>query len=368
MDKKRPKTFGNLLMGIRFITLIKMVVRNGIGIRPVHILRFLMLIPTSLLVEAFIIVEKLRSGKAIRRTNIEKPPVFIIGHWRSGTTLLHQLLALDIRFTTPTLVQTVAPEHFLFSAKYWIPLMKKTIPTKRPMDEVVVGPVDPMEDEWALLRMDVQTPLSKVFFPSRKFGFMSCRDEFIPEGKSRARFEKCLITFLRKITLHTGKRIILKNPFHTPRIKLLSELLPGSKFIHIVRHPYKIVPSAINMWNILEAENAFKGGWVKADIMGSAAMVEWFRKKVDDDKNFLAPDRFTELRYEDLEKDPVSEIRRIYNCFGISFSDDFERAIQRFMEEKKGYRKNVFVLKAEDKESIKEYLGEYMKCYGYEDQ
>ncbi|MBN1108806.1 MAG: sulfotransferase [Bacteroidales bacterium] len=368
MDKKRVKAFGNLLMGIRFITLMKMILRNGTGFRPLHILRIIVLIPTSILVEVFIIVEKLRSVRAVRKTIIEKPPVFIIGHWRSGTTLLHQLLALDTRFTTPTLVQTVAPEHFLFSSKYWIPIMEKTMPPKRPMDEVVVGPLDPMEDEWALLRMNVQTPLEKIFFPSRTADFLSCREEFLPEGKDRTRWGKCLLTFLGKITLCTGKRIILKNPFHTPRIRLLNDLLPGSKFIHIVRHPYKIVPSAINMWNILAAENAFKGGWKEPDVKRTAAMVEWFRKKVDDDKTILAPGQFVELRYEDLEKDPVKEISRVYNCLGISFSSEFEGAILRFMEEKKAYRKNVFILSAEDREAINKSLGDYMKCYGYEDQ
>ena len=41
------------------------------------------------------------------------PPVFILGHWRQGTTHLHNLLSLDPQFAYPTLFQTLYPRSFL---------------------------------------------------------------------------------------------------------------------------------------------------------------------------------------------------------------------------------------------------------------
>lgn len=368
MDAKRQKTLGNLLMGIRFSTLMKLVLRNGLGIHPVYLLRFLVLIPTSFLVEIFIIVEKLKYSRAIRETSIDEPPVFITGHWRSGTTFLHQLLHLDTRFTAPTMLQTVIPEHFLFSTKYWLPLLEKMMPPKRPMDEVEVRPLDPMEDEWALLRMGAPTPFLNLFFPSAGKEFISGTGEFIPEGAERNRWELSIITFLKKITLLTGKRIILKNPFHTPRIAILNEIFPGSKFIHIVRHPFKIVPSAINMWNIVAGQNALRSGWKDPGMEKTSKVVEWFRKSVEQDRAVLDENQFAEVRYEDLETDPVNEIKKIYSRLEISFTDDLEKKITGFMEEKKGYRKNRFILSPEDKDIISGILGDYMQCYGYRDR
>src|SRR5271165_4013636 len=41
-------------------------------------------------------------GRRIRKTQITQPPIFILGHWRTGTTLLHELLVLDPRFGYPS--------------------------------------------------------------------------------------------------------------------------------------------------------------------------------------------------------------------------------------------------------------------------
>lgn len=367
MDQKKPGGMGNLLMGIRFTTIMKLVFRNGLGIRPVYLLRFLVMIPTSLLVEIFILVERLKYGRAIRETAIAGPPVFIIGHWRSGTTLLHQLVHLDSRFTTPSLIQTVTPEHFLFSTKYWLPIMERTMPPTRPMDAVEIGPLDPMEDEWVFLRMDVPTPLVSLFFPSHDNEFISGISEFIPEGERRAKWERCLTLFLKKITLQTGRRIILKNPFHTPRIKLLNELFPGAKFMHIVRHPFKIVPSAINMWNIVAGQNAFRSGWHDPGTEKTSEVVRWFHMSVEENRRDLQPGQFAELRYEDLEKDPVNEMRRIYEQLEIGFTPELEKNIVAFMEKKKGYKKNSFILSGQEKDTIARILSGYMEKYGYGD-
>ena len=56
-------------------------------------------------------------GTRINRVRIEKPPVFIIGHWRSGTSHLHNLLCLDENFHCPNTYQTMFPHHFLCSEK-----------------------------------------------------------------------------------------------------------------------------------------------------------------------------------------------------------------------------------------------------------
>ena len=352
-------------MGIRFSSLVKLVFRYGIGFKPLFICRLLVLIPTSLLSEIFTLIENLKYGRKIKGTIIENPPVFIIGHWRSGTTFLHQLIFLDSRFTAPTVVQTVIPDHFLFSSKYWIPVMRKIMPEKRPMDEVVMDPLAPQEDEWALLRLGAPTPMLKVYFPSEKERFYMGTDEFIPEGDDLARWKKSIQLFLKKITFQTQKQIILKNPFHTPRIPLLSEIFPGAKFIHIVRHPFKTVPSTINMWNIVAGENAFRGGWKDMTIEETAGEINDFLMSVTYNKSRLSKGSFTEVRYEDLEKDPVGEIRKIYYGLGFTFTSDYEKRILHFMEEKKNYRKNSFNLDKEQKESIIKAMAGYMDLYGY---
>jgi hypothetical protein len=59
--------------------------------------------------------QRVRYGRLIDETWIDQPPVFIIGHWRSGTTYLHELMHLDSRFVSPTTYQCFAPHHFLLT-------------------------------------------------------------------------------------------------------------------------------------------------------------------------------------------------------------------------------------------------------------
>lgn len=353
-------------MGIRFSTLLKIVFHNGIGTNLKYILRFLSLIPNSILVEIFILVEKIKYGKKVKKTCIEKPPVFIIGHWRSGTTLLQQLIYIDNQFTAPTVVQVVTPEHFLFSTKYWVPILNALMPKKRPMDEIEMRALVPFEDEWALLRMGSETPLIRIFFPSSEVKFISGTGDFIPEGEKLTTWKKNLMIFSKKITYLTHKQIVFKNPFHTPRITVIAEMFPGARFIHIVRHPFKIVPSSIYTWNIVSSQNALKSGWKSPSVEETADIVKEFWHSVNENKGKLKSNEFAEVRYEDLENNPVRELKRIYEKLELQFTPEFEAGIIQFMEEKKNYKKNVFTLSDEEKTTISIRLRDYFKTYNYE--
>ncbi len=366
MKKSTKRNFLNLMTGIRFTTLFKIVFHYGIGINPKFFLRFLSLIPLSILVEIFILIEKIKYWEKVKKTSIERPPVFIIGHWRSGTTFLQQLIHLDNQFTAPTVVQIVTPEHFLISSKYWVPILNALMPEKRPMDEIEMKPLAPFEDEWALLRMGSETPLLKVFFPSSKTKFLSGTGDFIPQGKKLTVWKENFMNFSKKITYLTNKQIVFKNPFHTPRMSIIADMFPGARFIHIVRHPFKIVPSAIYTWNIISDQNALKSGWKSPSVEDTAEIVSEFWHSVNENKDRLKSNEFAEVKYEDLEINPVRELKSIYEKLDLQFTPEFEAGIIQFMEEKKNYKKNVFNLSDEEKTIISKKLRNYFQTYNYE--
>ena len=88
--------------------------------------------------------------KKIKEITIEKPPIFIIGHWRTGTTYLHNLLSQDNQFGYPTTFQTVAPGLFIGSEKLIKPIVVSSLPAKRPQDDVDLGADFPSEEEYAI--------------------------------------------------------------------------------------------------------------------------------------------------------------------------------------------------------------------------
>ena len=90
--------------------------------------------------------------------------LFIIGHWRSGTTLLHELLVLDERYAYPTTYECFAPNHFLLTGNCLPKLIWFLLPAKRPMDDMAVSFDHPQEDEFALISMGAPSPLLRIAF------------------------------------------------------------------------------------------------------------------------------------------------------------------------------------------------------------
>src|SRR5262245_40534931 len=73
-------------------------------------------------------------GRRIARTEIREAPLFIIGHWRTGTTFLHELLILDERHTYPNYYECLEPNHFLLTEGFMTRWMGFLMPRCRPMD------------------------------------------------------------------------------------------------------------------------------------------------------------------------------------------------------------------------------------------
>jgi hypothetical protein len=93
--------------------------------------------------------ENWRYAKAVADTPVQ-PPLFILGHWRQGTTHLHNLLGLDRQFCYPNFYQVLAPHTFLSTERLVSGLLSLLLPEHRLMDNVREGHDLPHEDEFAL--------------------------------------------------------------------------------------------------------------------------------------------------------------------------------------------------------------------------
>ena len=102
-------------------------------------------------------LERLRFGRRIDATRVEAP-LFVLGHYRSGTTHLQNLLALDPQFAAPTLFQTLNPHTFLANERLGAPLADRLIVRHRYQDAMALGAGLPGEDEFALGAMTGLSP------------------------------------------------------------------------------------------------------------------------------------------------------------------------------------------------------------------
>lgn len=227
------------------------------------------------------------------------------------------------------------------------------------MDNVSVGLDEPHEDEYAIYRLTGFSPLSRLVFPKSKKYFLLDDEDFLPPAEERAAWEKALVSFVAKIKTATGKRPVLKNPFHCLRIPILLRLFPEAKFIEIHRDPLAVIPSTINMWNIIGRQNALNGNWCEPPMGEVISVFERISNQIRVDLDMLPKERRAELVFEVFEKDPIGEIGRVYQDFGMDFCPAFRENLIAFMKNNAGYKKNTYTLTENQKQEIRTRLGSY---------
>lgn len=305
-------------------------------------------------------------GKKIAATPIEQPPVFIIGHWRSGTTYLHELLFLDERFVSPTTYQCFAPHHCLLTERLMNLFGSWLMPKQRPMDNMAAGWDRPQEDEFALLTLGAPTPYLRMAFPNDPPPCMEFLDMQGCSPGDLARFERAMVGFVKLLTMAgNGKRVLLKSPPHTGRIELLARLFPGAKFIHIVRHPFALFPSTMRLWQSLDEVQGLqmpKGKGLEDYVFECLTrMYGGF----EDQRQRLPANSIYDVRYEDLVADPAGEVRKMYERLELGPYGAVRQEIEDFAAGQKDYKTNKHNIDEALKQKIRERWAGYCEKYGY---
>jgi hypothetical protein len=309
-------------------------------------------------------IEMLRFGSRIKKTEV-KPPIIILGHWRSGTTLLHNLMALDPDVTYPNTYQTLFPDHFLTTEAVTTWLTAKLVPSTRPMDNMSVGWKTTQEDELALLNMSLISPYLLLAFhgrPELYNPYMTV--EGIPAHEIKA-WKDALTLFMKKLTIRDDKTIVLKSPSHTFRVPLLMELFPNAKFVYIYRNPYAVAPSSFHLRRTICEVNCM--GPMNMEPL-EREVLDIYAKSIqryEETKHLIPPDNLYEIKYEDLEEDPYGQIEKIYHKLNLPNFDKVGPQIQEQLPSLKSYKKNRFSMPEELQQRIYRELRLAFDTYGY---
>src|SRR6516164_3056635 len=274
--------------------------------------------------------ENLRFGRRIRAAKVE-PPLFILGMWRSGTTHLHNLLAKDDRFAYPTFYQAVHPNTFLHTETAGGRLLGFLLPTTRPLDNVRLGMGEPQEDEFALCCLTGRSFIISLAFPRRAAHY----DRYLTlrgvAPSEVAEWKAALLWFVQKLSLKHGRPLLLKSPGHTCRIKMLLELFPEAKFVHIYRDPHAVFLSTRHMmrkawpWWCLQRPDESN-----LDDRIVSQYKEVF-KVFFEDRSLIPPGHFHEMRFEELEKDPIRQLRTLYDRLDLPDFSPVESVLREYL-------------------------------------
>ncbi len=353
-----------LLSGTRLGPLIKMLREEGFTPSPGNLGRLLFLLQNGVWTSIHHWREKIKYGRLLADYPAPQDPVIIIGHWRTGSTFLHQLLALDEQFVTPSLFQATFPDGLMVSEKYYRPLLNLLV-KNRPMDNVRLGFNDPQEDEFAILRLGIDSPLRKIIFPVSDEYFMNLFEDFVPPQDHREEWKSKFVLFCKKVQFKSGKRLLLKNPAHSLRIPFLREIFPNARFIHIHRHPYKVVASSLHLWKVVNKDNQLKKMHVKITAEDVADGLNKFYSAIREQFQLLPEEQHCEISYEALEQDPVGELKKLYTLLGLDFTQGFKGKFVEFLHEVKEFRKNVYSSNDQDHDLIYQRLKRQFDHYNY---
>ena len=306
-------------------------------------------------------------GKA-ESVPLDKAPVFVMGHWRTGTTFMHDLFSEDPKLAYPTTYECFFPHHFLLTEDTLPKVMKVLLPKKRPQDDVPVGFERPQEEEFGMMMLGEGTPYLTHAWP--RFG-PAASDYLDFKGLSEAERNKwadAYLWFYKRLSLkHGGKTLVMKSPANAARLKLLTELFPQARFIYIARNPLHVFPSTVKLWRALYSTQGLHNppcldSWLDDYVLDMFARLT---EAYEQDRKLIPEDRLVELRYEDLVKDPIGIMRDIYAKLGIGDFSEAEGPMRTYLEAQKEHRVSEYEMPPELKRKIVARLSPYIDRFGY---
>ncbi|HET6426533.1 MAG TPA: sulfotransferase [Planctomycetaceae bacterium] len=307
-------------------------------------------------------------GARIARTTVEHPPIFVLGHWRSGTTLMHNLLTLDPQLTYPNLYQVMFSGHFLLTETMGAALTGWMLPKTRPMDNVPAGWKHSQEDEIALLLRTGLSPYAMLVHQGKREHYHRFFDLTELTAEERDRWVQEFQWFMKKLTLRSNKPIVLKSPTHTYRVPLLLELYPNARFIYITRNPYDVYNSTIHLRKTLFTENALSEPCFENLEEDTFVTYDHCIRRYEETKSLIPPGQLHELRFEDLETDPLGEMHRVYQALKLPGWDAMIPRLRAQMPEHTAYQKNRFQPDIETMQRVYDRWRYAFECYGYPHQ
>lgn len=312
-------------------------------------------------------IQNRRYKKRLANKKIAHDPVFILGHWRSGTTFVHNVLSCDKRFGYNTTYQTVFPHLMLWGQGFFKKSMSWLMPDKRPTDNMELAVDLPQEEEFALSNMMPYTYYNFWFLPQyqQEYAdrFLTFKDIHKEELDTFEETFKKLI----KISLWNtkGEQFLSKNPPHTGRVKELLKMFPNAKFIYLVRNPYTVLESTRSFFSNtiqpLKLQN-ISNEEIEQNILNIYTQLY---HKYEADKHLIPAGNLVEVKFEDFEVDPLAMTESIYKKLSLFDFEEARPAIEKYVGKKKGYKKNKYKYDDRTVQLVKNNWNFVLEQWGY---
>lgn len=316
----------------------------------------------------FSAIERLAVAPYLSKPEDMPPPVFILGHWRSGTTHLYNIMSRDPSWAYVPPFAVGLPWDMFGLGRVFRPAIDRALPKHRWIDRMPVTPTSPQEDEIAIASMTDLSFYHGIYFP-RRFDALIDRGVFF-DGCSPAevaRWERRFTHFLAKVALAQGGRpLLIKNPVYTARVALLQRLFPRARFVHIHRDPMDVFLSMRNFYRRLLEKLALQDVPAGLDVEQTIfrvydRMMERFVAETRD----LPSGTLVEIPYAELDRDPLDAVARIYDGLGLSGFDAARPGFAEYLASVRGFTGNDFHSDPATIERVARRWARWIERWGY---
>ncbi|WP_370476574.1 sulfotransferase family protein [Tamlana flava] len=357
------------LFPIPIIIFIKIIAKNGgVSLRGIRNLPAWLI--KTIVFEPFRWVELLFNSK-IRRHQIEKDPIFILGFYRSGTSFTHEFLSQDHRFGYHTNYQMILPEIMISTEWFLAPFLDficRLFKIQDPVHRIRMSFKYPGEEDGTMTTgLNPRGAQWGYFFPRimmkhfRKYVLF----ENLDDKESKAWTDDMLFLHKKISFINKGKQLILKSPPNTARIKLLLANYPNAKFIFIHRNPYDVYASNKRFWKVTHRIYAL-GEFKDVDI--NRIIFETYSSMMDrylEEKTLIPDGNLVELSFDEMMKSPLETMENVYKSLKLEDFDVIKNKIKDYLRKQKSFIRLKHELPIVEKTLVKEKLMPYIKHWNY---
>jgi hypothetical protein len=354
------------LSGTSFVNWIRVLLENQFRIDWQFIPKALYVTSMILTLAPFRYIERKNYDKKIQQVNHIKP-IFIIGHFRSGTTYLHYLLGQDPQLAYVSTFETMTPGIIIKNEHFFKNLVKNHLPSKRPMDDLEMHANLPYEEEYAIANLCPLSFYHGWYFPKN---WKSYFDKYVTfknlDDGNIEYWKKTYDYFLKKIIYkNNGKQVLLKSIVNTAKIKHILELYPEAKFIHIHRDPYKVYMSTWKLYQKILPIFSFQH--IDTQTLDDYILYcykELFSNYLNQ-KRLIPRENLIEFSFNEFVRDPIHTLQNLYNQFQLPPFDNAKPYFEKYAYKHRNYKTAEYQFKSSIKKRVYKHWKIMFDAYGY---
>jgi len=320
------------------------------------------------------IIDTLKRHPEIERGTVERP-LFIIGLPRTGTTILHELMAQDPANRVPMTWEVMHPWPPPERATY------ETDPRIEKVDQHFAG-IDRILPGFRTMHpMGARLPQECVALMAHDFATMIYHTTHnVPSYQAwleRADMRPVYASHKRQLQYLQwkcpGDRWVLKSPGHLWALAALLAVYPDARLVQTHRDPVKVVASLTSLIATLR-------GMATEAIDPHQIAIDWTQRLARGLEQTMqvraaqpAVDaRVFDMHYREFARDEIDMVRRIYEHFDLELTAAAEQRMRRYLaanrQETRGVHRYALAPTGLDAGVERERYRGYMERFGIEEE